>query len=63
MNPRLLLRAARWARHPPSARRVALGLAVIVLCLGLVGLERAGLLPDWVGLPSARTHPVPKSPG
>ena len=54
MNPRLLLRAAKWARHPPSTRRVVLGLVVVALCLGLAGLEWAGLLPDWFGLTAAR---------
>lgn len=51
MTLRLFLRAALWARRPPSARRVVLGLAVLALCLGLVALERAGLLPGWAGLP------------
>lgn len=50
MNPRLLLRAARWARRPPRASRVRLGLVVIGLCLALAGLDRAGLLPDWFTL-------------
>lgn len=47
MNPRFLLRAARWARRPPPASRVALWLVVIGVCLALAGLERAGLLPGW----------------
>ena len=34
------LRMARWARNPPSAGRVKLVLAVIVLCLLLVGYEQ-----------------------
>ena len=40
MNPRWLLNASRWARNPPSARRVLLGLAVIGICLVLAGAER-----------------------
>ena len=40
MNPRWLLRASRWARHPPPARRVWLVLGVIAACLALAGLER-----------------------
>ncbi|WP_413870759.1 hypothetical protein [Albidovulum sp.] len=63
MNPRLLLRAAKWARHPPPGRRVAVGLAVIALCLGLVLLERSGLLPDWFALPEGRSLPAPKPAG
>ena len=51
MNPRMFLRMARWARKPPSARRVVLGLMVIAACLALAALEWAGLLPDWFGIP------------
>jgi hypothetical protein len=54
MNPRLLLRAAKWARHPPSTRRVVLGLVVVALCLGLAVLEWAGLMPGWFGIPPGR---------
>lgn len=43
------LRMARWARHPPSARRVRLVLIVIALCLVLFAIER------WVGWPQALT--------
>ncbi|KQI69616.1 hypothetical protein AN189_04265 [Loktanella sp. 3ANDIMAR09] len=39
MNPRWLLNASRWARNPPSAKRVWLGLAVIAICLALAGAE------------------------
>ncbi|WP_372885911.1 hypothetical protein [Shimia sp.] len=45
MNLRLLMRMAHWARHPPSAGRVKLVLAVIVICLALVAIE------TWVGWP------------
>jgi hypothetical protein len=34
-----LLRMARWARHPPSPRRVALVLGVAAACLLLAGIE------------------------
>ncbi len=63
MNPRFLLRAAIWARRPPSTRRVALGLAVIALCLCLALLEWAGLLPDWFALPGGRSLSVPRPAG
>ena len=49
------VRMARWARNPPSARRVVLVLAVIAACLVLVGLEKTGMLPDWM---SMDTHPA-----
>jgi hypothetical protein len=44
-----LLRMARWARHPPSPRRVALVLGVVAACLALVAVERV------VGWPEALT--------
>ncbi|MBY0397178.1 MAG: hypothetical protein K2X91_12035 [Thermoleophilia bacterium] len=47
MNATWLLRMARWMRHPPSPRSVALGLGVLGLCLALFGAERLGILPDW----------------
>ncbi|MCC6304045.1 MAG: hypothetical protein IT545_02490 [Rhodobacteraceae bacterium] len=43
-----LLRAARWARHPPSPARVRLVLAVIGLCLVLVAIETWVGWPDWL---------------
>lgn len=43
------LRMARWARNPPSQRRVILVLAVIALCLALFAIER------WIGWPEALT--------
>jgi hypothetical protein len=46
MNFHWLLRMARWARHPPSARHVMLVAVVVVLGLALAGLERAGLWPE-----------------
>ena len=49
MNPLWLLRAKRWAQHPPSRSRVMLGLAVAAICLALVGIERT------VGWPEALT--------
>ena len=48
--PRAVLeRMAKWARHPPSAKRVRLVLGVIALCLILVAIER------WIGWPEALT--------
>ncbi|NDR58284.1 hypothetical protein [Aliiruegeria sabulilitoris] len=42
------MRMKRWVQHPPSLKRVLLVFAVIALCLALVGLERLGVLPDWM---------------
>ncbi|WP_347309758.1 hypothetical protein [Defluviimonas sp. SAOS-178_SWC] len=57
MNLRHLLRMSRWARNPPPVRRVVLVLAVVAACLGLAGLEWAGVLPHGLGL-----DPRPKPP-
>lgn len=43
-----LLRMARWARRPPSMKRVLLVGGVIVLCLSLVAVERLVGWPDWL---------------
>lgn len=43
------LRMARWARRPPSTKRVILVLAVLVLCLALYAIE------NWIGWPDALT--------
>lgn len=48
MNPLWFLRMKRWAQNPPSTRRIMLVFGVIVFCLALYGLERAGVLPDWM---------------
>ena len=41
-----LLRMAKWARKPPSAKRVMLGAVVLVLCLILFGIEYVFGWPD-----------------
>ena len=43
-----LQRIARWARHPPSAGRVALVLGVVAACLLLVGAEHLVGWPEWL---------------
>lgn len=49
MNLQLwLIRASRWARNPPSARRVILVFGVIAACLLVVGIERGVGWPDWL---------------
>lgn len=47
MNPRHFLRMSRWARKPPSDRRVKLVFGIIALCLMIWGIEALGLWPDW----------------
>lgn len=48
MNPVWFLRMAKWARNPPSAGRVKLVIAVIMLCLAIVALERLFGFPAWL---------------
>lgn len=57
MNPAWLMRMARWARRPPSARRALALVLIITLSLGVAALERTGFWPDWATLernPGAR---------
>ncbi|WP_410219409.1 hypothetical protein [Paracoccus sp. (in: a-proteobacteria)] len=55
-----LLRAAKWARRPPSARMVKLVLSIVAAGLVLVALEKLGLWPDWATLDSGRAPRVPR---
>ncbi len=48
MIERWLIRASRWARHPPSPRMVALVLAIIAVCALLYAVERLWGWPDWL---------------
>lgn len=48
MNFFQMMRMAKWARNPPSEKRVKLVLAVIALCLMLYGVERFIGWPDWL---------------
>ena len=58
MNPiHWLLRAKRWAQHPPSPGRVRLVLAIVALCALLYGIER------FVGWPEALTAERLRAPG
>lgn len=48
MNLTWLLRMAKWARRPPSARQVRLVLAVVAACFLLWGIEMLWGWPDWL---------------
>jgi len=50
VNLRPFLRMAKWARNPPSEKRVKLVLVVIALSLLLLGYERLFGWPDWLTL-------------
>jgi hypothetical protein len=55
MSPLWLLRAARWARNPPSSARVKLVLGVIAACLVLAAIEHFWGWPD--SLTVSKTNP------
>lgn len=57
MSPFHLLRMAKWARHPPGKRRVAIVLTVLILCLALVGLEALNLWPEWATATKPKLRP------
>ena len=50
-NPRQFLRMTKWARQPPSDRRVKLIIGILALCLLLLAVERLVGWPDWLTLP------------
>ncbi len=54
---RWLLRMARWARRPPSASRVRLVAAVVILCLVLFAIERLFGWPAWL-TPNSGIRPL-----
>jgi hypothetical protein len=55
MNPIWLMRMARWARNPPSSRRVIMVCAVIGVAATIWGIEALGWWPDW-----ATTERIPR---
>lgn len=57
LSPRQFFRMAKWARNPPSEKRVKLVLGVIALCLVLFGVERLFGWPDWLTIDSGRPKP------
>lgn len=44
----LLIRLARWVRHPPSPRLARVVLGVVAVCLVLVAVEQFWGWPDWL---------------
>ncbi len=62
MNPRHLMRMARWARKPPSEKRVKLVAAIILICVAIFGAEYFGLWPDALTTekpPRIKAKPIP----
>lgn len=50
MNPRQFWRMSKWARNPPSARRVKLVLGAIVIAFAIAGLGKLFGTPEWMKL-------------
>lgn len=48
MNLRWMVRAAKWARNPPSERMVRLVFGVILAALILIGIEYFVGWPEWL---------------
>ena len=49
-----LMRARQWLRHPPSAGRVKLVLAIVAIALGIAALQHLGWWPDWATMERQR---------
>lgn len=54
LNPRHLLRMAKWAHKPPSEKRVLLVFGVVAICLVIGGLDYLGVFPDWMAVNSLK---------
>ncbi|MEL6509230.1 MAG: hypothetical protein AAFQ32_05535 [Pseudomonadota bacterium] len=54
MNLRWMVRAARWARNPPSEKMVKLVFGIIAAGLVLVGIEYFIGWPDWLTVNDTR---------
>ena len=59
MNLRHLLRMSKWARHPPSAKRVKLVIGIVVICLILFAIERWIGVPEWLQMERMRRPRLP----
>lgn len=57
MNTRWFLRMSRWARNPPSAKRVKFVFAIVAICLALFALEYMFGVPDWMKIERTRFRP------
>lgn len=51
---RMFLRMSKWARNPPSAKRVKLVFGIVAVCLMIALIEWLGLWPDWATTQKAR---------
>lgn len=51
------MRMSKWARNPPSAKRVKLVFAVVAICIALVVIEKLFGMPDWMQIERVRFRP------
>lgn len=59
----LLMRAALWARRPPSKAAAAAMAGAVALALAILAAEHFGLWPDWAAVsPQGRRPPIPPDP-
>ncbi len=58
-NMMWLVRAARWARNPPSARMVRLVLGIVLAGVCILMVEKLGYWPDWATM---ERHSGPRLP-
>jgi len=59
MDLRHLLRMSKWARNPPSAKRVKLVIGIVVICLILFAIERWIGVPEWLQMERMRRPRLP----
>lgn len=52
MTDRWMLRAVKWARNPPSPKRVKFVFGIIAVCIIIYLVERYIGLPDWMSIDS-----------
>ena len=53
MYERWMLRAVKWARNPPSPKKVKFVLGIIAICIAIYMVERYIGWPDWLTLEKA----------
>ena len=56
MNILHLLRMSKWAKRPPSAKRVKLVFGIVLLCLILFAIERWIGVPEWLEIEPQKRH-------
>jgi hypothetical protein len=60
MNLMWLLRASKWARNPPSVRRVKMVLGILLVIGLLYGIEALWGWPDWATIDRGPRGRVPR---